>query len=186
MIGVKLTLRNDKELVRALLALPEAIFKRVIVSAVTKAARPVVNAARERVSVETGALKRSIGVIIKKYPRKGIVTAVIGARGGIYVGGKAQKSAASGDGHRNPALYSHLVEKGHRIVRARSLKQYRNRYGALRTKRGSGHTIGRVAGRPFLQPSLVSRTSHVVGDMRSAIGKGIEREARRQAKRASL
>jgi hypothetical protein len=176
MDGFALTLKNDKELVRALLALPDAVFRRLLTAAMTRAAKPVIAAARERVAVETGGLKKSLGAKIKKYPRKGIITAIIGARDLSY-------PKPAGDGHANkarrPALYAHLVELGHRVVQAHSLATYRNKYGLLRSRKGTGATLGRVQARPFLDPALQSHQFTVVAALKAALARGLEREMRR-------
>lgn len=180
--GLVLSLKGDAELVRALLALPDAVFRRVLARAIGQSARPVIAEARQRVSKRTTALQRSLGVRIKRYPRKGIMTAVIGARSGYTFAPGA--TGNEGDGKRiNPGNYSHLVEKGHRIVRPRSLRTYVNKFGLLRRKKGTGSTAGFVRARPFLEPALEGRQADVIARLKAELAIGVEREARRAASR---
>jgi HK97 gp10 family phage protein len=86
------------------------IEKRVASAAVRAASRPVVNAARAAVPRDTGQLRKSIGVKVKRY--KGAVWAGIGPRSGF-------KITASDGRPRNPTQYAHLIERGTRKQRAR-------------------------------------------------------------------
>jgi HK97 gp10 family phage protein len=102
--GIKVT--GLAETIKAMKALPEKTSRKVLPPAVRAAARPVTLAARANLSrnksVETGLLKKSLGVIVRRY--KNVTWAGIGPRTGFkkVIDGKA----------RNPVRYAHFVEKG--------------------------------------------------------------------------
>lgn len=85
--GLKLSLRN-----------------RVIRAATTKAGRIVSKSAKQLVAVDTGRLKRSIGVKVKAFPKRGAAVAIIGPRRGF----KADVHGQTVD----PVRYGHFVELG--------------------------------------------------------------------------
>jgi hypothetical protein len=64
-------------------------------------------------------------------------------------------------------------------VQAHSLATYRNKYGLLRSRKGTGATLGRVQARPFLDPALQSHQFTVVAALKAALARGLEREMRR-------
>jgi len=68
----------------------------IIKTSVESASKPIVAAARANVSTKTGALKKSLGAVVRKYPRTGSVVAFIGARRGSYAVATDIKSKRSG------------------------------------------------------------------------------------------
>lgn len=72
--------------------------------ALRKAARPIVQAAKPSAPVRTGALRRSLGFVVRK-GRRGQGYAVIGARRGMGV-------ELDNGMYVDPAKYAHLVEGG--------------------------------------------------------------------------
>lgn len=77
--------------------------KRVVSAGLRAAARPVVTRARSLVPRDTGQLRKSIGVKVKRY--RGAVWVGIGPRAGYKI--------RTADGRSlNPTQYAHLVERG--------------------------------------------------------------------------
>ncbi len=163
-------LTGQKELLHKLMDLPNKVFRKCLTSASRKAMKPVIAQARATVAVESGALKRSIGLRTKVYKRQGAVVTVVGARGGFGMAFHGR--------NRNPAMYSHLVEKGHRIVARGSMTMVAKKKGGGLTKlRGSGTELGNVPAMPFLRPALENSHSSVVNALRDEIGSFIAKEA---------
>lgn len=74
--------------------------------ALREAAAPIVSDAQANVPVRYGLLKKSLGVLIRRYNRGLRVVAVIGPRTGF--------AGTDRRGRIDPALYGHLVEWGTR------------------------------------------------------------------------
>lgn len=89
-------IKGVDELLRKLRQLPEKVQKRVVVGAVRAAAKPLIKEARAKVPVDTGNLKKSIGVTKRRSKNKNIIHFSISPRkGGKYNG-----------------FYGHFVEFG--------------------------------------------------------------------------
>lgn len=148
-------LTGQHELIRKLEALPDKVFRRGLSSAGRKATRPVVVSAKAAVAVESGALKKSIGLRTKVYRQTGVMIFVVGPRSGfagLYQGRK-----------RDPRFYAHLVEGGH-VVKIRA-----------------AGIVGKVAPKPFLKPALETNASVITATLGSALGAFITKEARKKA-----
>ena len=109
MAAARIDVSGVRPLMRVLEQLPAKLQARVVKPALRRAARPIIRAARSNLvanrSVETGGLRKSIGVKLKQYKARGVTVAIIGARRGVTkTGGE-------------PANYAHLVELGHRNAR---------------------------------------------------------------------
>ena len=68
------------------------------------AAKPMIKAARSKVPVESGTLKKSLGTKIKKYKSDNVTVAIIGPRKGYSAEYQGKK--------RVPYNYAHLVHDG--------------------------------------------------------------------------
>ena len=96
---------GDKELVRKLDRLAGAALRKLARPAVARAIVPVNKAAKRMAPVETGTLKKSLGIKIKTYAWPGVVWAGVGPRQGF--------TGVGPDGRRrDPVNYAHLVELG--------------------------------------------------------------------------
>ncbi len=161
-------LYGEDALLAKLLGLRDKVFRSVLTTASRRAMRPVVQMARANAPRETGTLARSIGVRVRKYPRKGMILTVVGPRAGF-------KDEATG---RNPVYYAHLLEGGHRIVKRGSLKvRFSRKAGGWIRAKGTGQVLGFVAGTPFMKPALETQQELVLATLRSELGAGVEREA---------
>ncbi len=125
-IGMRLV--GQRELIFALKQLPKNVYARVIAKTNNLCMKPTLAMARSLVPVRYGILKKSLGMITKKYPSKGIIMSIIGARTGFRqtVGMEVKLGAKRGAGGRfeskgtkqltgtvDPTKYAHLVEFGH-------------------------------------------------------------------------
>lgn len=72
--------------------------------------RPMLSAARARVSVRYGVLKKSLGIKTKKYRRSGTIVTALGPRSGFKVPVVDRRTGKTK--LVNPQMYSHLVERG--------------------------------------------------------------------------
>lgn len=86
--------------------LAEDVPAKVFTKAVRKSMQPTLKLARSLVPIRTGSLARSLTVLVKKYPRSGVIFGVLGARKRWYT--------IDRKGHKvRPSKYIHLVEFGH-------------------------------------------------------------------------
>lgn len=154
--------------------LPTELQQKVMAVAVKRAAAPLVNAAKLFAgrSERTGALRKSIGALVKK-GRDGSAYAVIGAIRGQYRNGKKLGKGESRKGADDPANYAHLVEFGHVAVSPKQGKSLRKR---------TARPVGFVSAKPFLRPALMSSGDAVATEMANGIADGIERIRRRIVK----
>ncbi len=165
-----------KEIVERLQQLDRKVKKRIVRKAVTKAARPVLRAAKEKCPTrktpplvlsrkgmrewtkleDVQVLKKSLITKIKAYAR-GAVAAIIGPRSGtkVQVGTVRRKRLGATVGmpiFEDPARIAHLVEFGH----------------------GGPHP---APPRPFMRPAWDETKETAAWILRDEILSGIEREA---------
>ena len=112
-------------------------------AALRYAGQPIVKSARNNLSaqgsVETGALRRSLGMVLRSQGKRDPYLIIGARRGGSF-------TSVGPDGRRRvPANYAHLVEFGHITVNPTK--------GASRRK-GTAVEVGRVKARPFLAPAF--------------------------------
>lgn len=107
---ITFNLLGDKALVKALNRLEDKVERRVLTTAVGKAALPIRKAAKALAPKRTGALANSIGIKRYRSKRAPMAIAVIGPRTDF----KPSKKVGEAIGGRNikPAKYAHLVEFG--------------------------------------------------------------------------
>lgn len=153
-IGFELT--NFAEMRKMLEGLPASAESRVMGDAVKVAAKPIVAAVKARTPRRSGALRRSISAIVKRYPKAGKVMAIIGPDKGYYGGGKRLKKGESRQGKDRPANYAHLVEFGHKT-------------------RGGGS----VPARSFLRAGVATATQAAERQLSHGIEVGMQREIKR-------
>lgn len=174
--AIALRLSGVQELQHALLELPREPANRAVRKSLSKAARIIAKQARANARAiknvptaeSTGALARSVGVVIKTSRRQNFTYAVIGPRR-RYVenfnaaertrtatrGGKPGKtfraSVVPTSLKRGPTRYAHLVEFG--------------------TRRTRSH--------PFLRAAMHAKKAEALASIRSTIGPNIDLEALR-------
>jgi hypothetical protein len=99
-----------KEIDRRLGRLPNKLQHKILKEAVKEAVAPVIRAARALAPVETGTLRRSIGVRIKSYQKKQTWVAVVGPK--RVSAPKFREGLPTSKAARDPRFYGHLVESG--------------------------------------------------------------------------
>lgn len=143
--GVKIEVEGLAELEQELLRLEKKVATKALRSALVRAARPVVKAARAKVPVDTGALQASIGTTTRKgRGRRNFASALIGPKSR----NKRAIAIANAAGRKVKGIFwGHLVELGY----------------------------GRQRPQPFLRPALDENVTEVVATFAAAIKKNLER-----------
>lgn len=144
-----------------------------------KATRPIVSLAKAKAPRKTGALRKSIGAVVRTYPEKGQVIGLIGSLRGYYKpDGKGiarkVKPGKSAKGADSPSNYSHLVEFGHRIVSAKGQSGAGIKGKSIR--KGTIAASGFVAAHPFLRPAAEQGKEAADNAIAEGFGIAIERE----------
>jgi len=176
-------LPNFAAMTKTIQALPAAMQARVMKGALARAARPIVQAAKQRAPKRTGALRRSITAIVREYPRAGKVIAIIGPDHGTYAKGARLKAGVRNGKVDRPAKYAHLVEFGH-YTGTRSGKFGGFAKGFKRSKAvtaglGSQSATAYVLAQPFLRPAVMGATNQSADELARAVEAGMAREVER-------
>ena len=204
-MSVKLEVSPDgvQALLDAVRSLTEQQQMDVLGDALKDACQPIVRDARARVKKRTGALKRSIGVVVRKYRKDGNLVAVIGPQN-MNVVAERKKSGrlgfrkfAQGDDAKkriNPAKYAHLVEFGHRSVHGGgALPNFGEKVNGVWNSVNNGKSIRKgtlsatsfVAPRPFLRPAFDAHKDAVLEAMAFAMQKAVDRVKKRLENRVA-
>jgi hypothetical protein len=138
-------------------------------------------------SVDTGALKKSMGLVIREYPKSRHITAVIGPRIMSFVRGKtgrarSAKSSDKSQGMIKPFKYAHLVEFGHYSAAATGVSVADGTKGTSRRKH-TFPTRSFIQGKPFLRPAYESSKAFVEARVMAAFKEALQREVARMAKK---
>jgi hypothetical protein len=144
--------------------------KNILVSAVRKAMRVVLDQARTMVPVDTGALKASLRIEARKPTSKDKRSKYVSATDTAI----ATVTTAPGKVLAKRKYYN--VKQGKHVVGIQSDAR------AVAMEFGTAH----VAARPYLRPSLEGQSSTVVSDLANQISQSIVRYQARQAKRKTL
>lgn len=187
---IKAQLEGLPELLKSMDGLKPALKNRILRKALKKGSTIILKAARSKVPVDTGILKKSLGVKDKTYP-SGVVIALVGPRmefsknkkGQTKRGWKRTKAQEVGRAKgRDPLNYAHHIEFG---VRAHSLgkgsKLARKGTGGQDVQHGAGHPG--IPAQPFLRPALDENKAKVMQEMARVIKEELAREAQRLAKK---
>lgn len=146
-LAVAFTFKGDKEVAAALSAIPEEMRAKALPIALRAAGRLVVRRARRLVPVDTGLLKKSLGLVLRRPKRKPPYVA-LGARRGFKSTVTREGATVTAD----PANYAHLVELGHSVVTAGKGKSIR---------KGTAVSVGFVPPKPFLRPALEGQAPQI-------------------------
>jgi len=161
------------EIREVLRTLPKETEQKVIAVAMRRAAKPLVSAAKQFAPKRTGALKESIGFVVRKGRNGRSSYAAVGPASGYYRGGAAVKHGASVRGADNPAKYAHLVEFGHVAV-----KPQKNTSRRKRTAQAGRF----VPAKPFMRPALLAASDAVATELAAGVEQGIAQALKRLAK----
>lgn len=157
--ALKITGFDDVE--KALKKLGQKVASKVVKKAVRKGSRLILDRARKLVPVETGALKKSLGIKRKFYRRSSVMVEIVGPRSGH------EKTDSKGR-TRNPVNYAHLVEVG----------------GILRGAgaRGKGKLLGARKANSFLRKAFDENKFKALKRIETQAAAGI-RQAVREVKK---
>lgn len=180
------TLSNWEEMRALLLNLPPSVESRILGDALSVAAKPIVNAAKARAPVDTGALRRSITAVVKRYPKAGKVMAIIGPSRGYFRNGKRLKPGGDFRGGAAPANYAHLVEFGHFSAAATGTSVATAKGSAIRrknpkSKKTEFQARSFILPRAFLRPAVLTAKPAVEGQLAKGVEVGMAREIKRLA-----
>lgn len=182
-IGFVLT--NWDEMRAVLAGLPPSMESRVMADALEVAAKPIVTAAKSAAPVDTGALRRSISAVVRRYPNRGKVMAVIGPAHGYYRGAKRVKKGGDFRNANAPAKYAHLVEFGHYSAAATGVSVATAKGSTIRKpkRRKTTEFIARsfIMPRPFLRPAVISAKGAAHDELAKGVEIGMAREVKRLA-----
>lgn len=180
--SISINLSGLQGLREGLASLKPSAQSRILGDAMGRAAKPIVALARAKAPADTGALRRAIGSIVRRYPNKGLIMGFIGALRGYYKPGKrgARKTrkGESVKGARAPANYSHLVENGHRMAVATGGPAAKTTKGKS-FRKGTLTETGYVLPRPFLAPAAEQGRGAADAALADGFGLAIEAEFKR-------
>lgn len=188
----QVALIGNDQVKKAFESFSDSVRRRAIVRAVRGASKPVLTSMKGKVPQDYGVLKKSLGTVVRKYPRGRSpyrVVSFVGPRKGEYYVGYAAEPGAIQTYQRNtrrPTKYAHLVEYGtapHWI----SPKGQRGAVGTLRIGQNiiSGAVLHLGArAQPFMRPSWDSSRSGARSTLRKEIAAAVKREARKAATKA--
>lgn len=169
--GVAFT--GSEQLFSALNALPREMRDEILKTAVDRAARPTVKAAKKhaRKSRRTGALERSIAARVKNYKATATAVAIIGPDRGRYGAGKRLKKGSDMRQSHMPAKYAHLVEFGHYSAAGANVRKSKG----TSTKSGTFRANSFILPKPFMRPAFAETKSQIESELTKGIGAGVER-----------
>lgn len=163
---------------RALLGeLPASVEARVMGDAVGFAAKPIVAAAKAKAPMRTGALRRSLTSIVKRYPGQGKVTAIIGPDKDYYSAGLRVKKGKSWQGADRPAKYAHLVEFGY--FSGVSSDKFGGFKKGTSIRKGTATATAWISPKPFLRPAVAAASAAASANLAEGVRVGMDREIKR-------
>lgn len=183
----KVKLAGLDEIRATLRQLPQETQNKVLTYAVRRAAAPMVKVAKSLAPVDTGALRSSIGVIVRRGKRGGDPYAIVGPeRGRYFRKGKRLKKGADRRGADEPANYAHLVEFGHMSAAATGVNVATAKGSAIRRSKRSKKTEftarSFVLPRPFMRPAVLRTQNEVAAALADGIAVGIDQAIERIVK----
>lgn len=183
---LKFRLAGMDEIKAVLKQLPDDLRRKVLQTAVGRAAGPLVAAAKANAqgSRRTGALVASLGAIVKK-GKDGTPYAAVGPRTGRYKSGKKLKAQEDGKGAAQPSKYAHLVEFGHHTAAKSGVTPAALAKGTKGKTRRKGTLYAQafVLPKPFLRPALLTAHAAVAEEMAKGVEEGIARQLDRLVKK---
>lgn len=160
------------DLQAVLQGVPQDLRGRILADGVRAGARPIRDGARRLAPRDTGALAKSIDIVVRRY--RGAAVAVVGPDRSYYRGRKRVKRGESARGAARPANYAHLVEFGHVAVA--------NRKGTS-LRKGTATALGYVPAKPFLRPAVLGAAGAAGDAIHRAVAEGVAASIRKHAAR---
>lgn len=177
--AVTINLSGIAALREGLAGLKPSAQSRILGDAMGRAARPIVSLAKAKAPADTGALRKAIGAIVRRYPNKGVILGLIGAIRGYYKpskrGARRVRAGESTRGASAPANYSHLVEDGHRMAVSTGGPAARTNKGKS-FRAGTLSETGYVMGRPFLAPAAQQGQADADAALADGFGEAVAAE----------
>lgn len=165
---------------RVLMAeLPASVEARVLSDAISHAVKPIVARAKALAPRKTGALQRSLTSVVRRYPGKGKIVAVIGPDKDYYSGGKRMRRGESRKGADRPAKYAHLVEFGH--FSGTHSGQFGGFKKGTSLRQGNATAASFVGPKPFLRPAVAAGEREAATRLADGVEIGMAREIKRLA-----
>lgn len=152
-MGVQIKVEGFKELRRRAERLDGRLKKKVYGQAVRAGGKILVDAAKGKVPVRTGSVKRSLVHRANSKPSKGLFGVKITIKGGL----KASNRVAHRRGNKGKPYFPDAVERYYR-------------FQELGTKHHPA--------KPFLQPALQTKAQAVLQAVKTTLAAGIERESK--------
>lgn len=156
---ISLKIEGLKPYLKAMQSLKGSAQRRVLRKAITDATKPVLKTAKAKAPKDSGLLRKSLGRKTVTLKKRATVIGMVGPRTGFKKEVTVRRSARKPSVEiRDPNRYAHLVEFG------------------------TSHS----AARPFLRPAWDANLSKVKTIMTKRMGKEIEIEAAKAAKKAGM
>ena len=175
-----LVLVNGGELERKFMTIGRGLRSRAVNSLLTKASWPIIVGARARLvaggHVDTGALKKSIGAVLRKYRNGTLRMAVIGPRLKKRTGGKKGFQGSVGHLLEFGTVERHAL--GKKTGFAKSIFRAATNLG--RYYRGRIDPA-KLAGAPFLRPAFHANKRKALKIMATEAGAIIDKLARKKS-----
>lgn len=162
--------------------IPKDLQDQIMAVAVGNAAKPLVAAAKALAPMRTGALKRSLTSVVRKY-KNGNAVAIVGPDNAYYGRGKRLKKGQDRRGADKPANYAHLVEFGHYSATASGVSG-RVSKGTTRRK-GTFVERSYIMPKPFMRPAVQATPDAVGAALAEGVSKGIEKTRARLVKKGT-
>ena len=176
------TLTNFGEFAKLLEDLPASVESRVMGTAVEKAVKPIETLAKSKVPVRTGALRKSITTVVRRYPDKGKIVGIVGPeKGARYLGGRKIVRGGSLLNTDRPDKYAHLVEFGHHTAAGTGAKVSNTKGTSIR--KGTLTPKAFVVAQPFLRPAAAQGEPLAAAALADAVTTGLERETKYQLRK---
>lgn len=180
--SVAINLSGFQGLREGIAGLKPSAQSRILGDAMGRAAKPIATLAKAKAPADTGALRKAIGSIVRRYPNKGVIIGLIGALRGYYKpskrGARKTRKGESTKGAASPANYSHLVEFGHRMAVSTGGPSARANKGKS-FRKGTLTEAGYVMPRPFLAPAAAQGQGAADAAIGEGFGLAVEAEFRR-------
>ena len=172
----------------------------LLTKTVEQAGKPIVTLAKAGAPVRSGALRKSLGMVVRRYTNNHLFMASIGARRGDFgmsespAGLKSRKLTGkhplrAGEEKISPENYIHLVELGHMQTRGEVAPAFTK--GVANTESGKtrrnkkARNKAYIKGRPFLRPAFEAGKANAETALMSGFQAALSRVWSAQIRRIS-
>lgn len=157
-MSVDVKIKGLDQLANGLKSLPNKLARRVLNKAMKKGAQLLADVTKEKTPVDTGALRDSIAVKLKKVSNV-----------------ETQAIMGSHEKEKDGVYYAHMVEYGGKyVIKARGLDKGK--------KKGRVIAAGSIKAQPFMRPAFDSSKDQVIDAISKEIEAGVAVELSKIAK----